>query len=79
MIDYTMMGVPLSHCNLLGVGCTMIGVLNYAFDTTEITAPQPTTTRTAGEEKQPLMVLEKVQLDIDDAEDVAEMPERVQS
>eukprot|EP00656_Telonema_subtile_P014014 TRINITY_DN17123_c0_g1_i1.p1 TRINITY_DN17123_c0_g1~~TRINITY_DN17123_c0_g1_i1.p1 ORF type:complete len:370 (-),score=99.42 TRINITY_DN17123_c0_g1_i1:182-1291(-) len=34
LIDYMFMNEPMSMCNLIGVGCTMIGVLNYSFDTT---------------------------------------------
>merc|ERR1711865_868707 len=61
LIDYTVLSVPLSNCNVLGVGCTMIGVLNYALDTTEATPPpKPTTTTDDGMEKQPLVALESV-------------------
>jgi len=60
LVDYVVLNEPLSNCNIMGVGCTMIGVLNYAFDTTEVT-PQPTTT-IAVTEKEPLVALENGQL-----------------
>merc|ERR1712166_1533841 len=60
LVDYVVLNEPLSNCNMIGVGCTMIGVLNYAFDTTEVT-PQPTTT-IAVTEKEPLVALENGQL-----------------
>jgi len=36
LVDYTVLSVPMSNCNLIGVACTMIGVLNYALDTTDL-------------------------------------------
>ena len=68
LVDYAVLSEPLSNCNILGVGCTMIGVLNYAFDTTEVTQTQPTTT-TAVTEKHPLVALENVQLERDEEDE----------
>ena len=53
----------------------MIGVLNYALDTTDVAPPLPTTVAIDGMEKQPLVAMESVRSE-EDAEGESPMTQK---